>query len=232
MKHYRNTYLIIWCLMAALFNAAAFLSPSGRLALSLSLPIFWVGYGCVMAALVVQLVCFLVTAARSDTAERTFLRIPLLRLSNGCLIVSAIVGGVCIALPFLPDWLAIVAAAAVLAFYIIAMLNAAVAGDLVAQRHQQVADKTALLYGLRDGVQALSARAKDDVDRAACEKLYEALRYSDPMTSDVVAVYDARLSDKCAQLREAILHGGDVPALVEEALLLLEERNLKCRMSK
>lgn len=52
------------------------------------------------------------------------------------------------------------------------------------------------------------------------------------MTADVVAVYDARLSGKCAELREAVLHGGDVPALVEEALLLLEERNLKCRMSK
>lgn len=40
MKRYRNTYLAIWCLMTALFNVAVFLSPTGRLALTLSLPIF------------------------------------------------------------------------------------------------------------------------------------------------------------------------------------------------
>lgn len=232
MNQYKKTYLIIWCLMTALFNAAVFLSPAGQLALELSLPAFWVGYGCIMAALIIQLVCFLAVVARAGTAEQVFLRIPLLRLSNGCVVLSALLGGGCIALPFLPNWLTIVVAAAVLVFYIIAMLNASAAGDIVAQRHRQVADKTALLYSLRDSVHALSARAKDEADRAACEKLYDALRYSDPMTSDVVAIYDARLGDKCAQLREAVLHGGNVSMLVEEALLLLEERNLKCRMSK
>lgn len=232
MKNYRKTYCIIWCLMAALFNLIVFLSPAGRIAMKASLPTFWVGYGSVMAALLVQLVCSLRVLA-GTSAEKMFLRVPVLRLAQGCLILSALLGGVCMAVPILPDWLATVAAAAVLVFYIIALLNATIAGDLVAERHRQVADKTALMYSLRDGVQRLVARAGDEADRAACEKLYEALRYSDPMTSDVVAIYDARLSDKCAQLREAVLHGGgDVQALAEEALLLLEERNMKCRMSK
>lgn len=232
MKTYRKTYCISWCLMVALFNLIVFLSPAGRIALRISLPTFVVGYCGVMVALLVQLVCSL-RELTATSAEKLFLRIPVLRLAQGCLILSVLLGSVCMAVPILPDWLATVAAAAVLVFYIIAMLKASTAGELVAERHRQVEDKTALMYSLRDNVQRLIARTGDEVDRAACEKLCEALRYSDPMTSDAVASYDARLSDKCAQLREAVLHGGgDVQALAEEARLLLEERNMKCRMSK
>lgn len=231
MNKYIKSYVAVWAIMAVLFNAAAFLSPTEHIALQGTLPTFWIGYSCAMAALISQLICSLRIFRRRYTSDEIFLYVPLLKLAYGCVIASAVVGGVCIAFPFLPPWLAAVVCLALLAWYAIAMLKADAAAALAASRSRQAANGTALIHTMTADAQGLIAHAAEE-DKPACRKVYEALRYSDPVTSDLLASTDAKLSAQFNQLREAVRRGENVETAADELLILLEDRNRRCRLTK
>ena len=52
------------------------------------------------------------------------------------------------------------------------------------------------------------------------------------MTSDLLASTDAKLSAQFDQLREAVRRGENVETAADELLILLEDRNRRCRLTK
>lgn len=77
------------------------------------------------------------------------------------------------------------------------------------------------------------ARAKDDTAKAACKKVYEAVRCSDPMSNDALAGTESQITLKFAEFSDAVQSGSnDISKLADELTILLNDRNKKCKLLK
>ena len=76
--------------------------------------------------------------------------------------------------------------------------------------------------------------ADDTQIKADCKKVYEALRYSDPMSNSALVEINNRLSDKMHQFSESVKVNDvdNTNVLADELLRIINERNIKCKQSK
>ena len=80
----------------------------------------------------------------------------------------------------------------------------------------------------------LMAMAKSDVAKAECRKVYEAIRYSDPMSNDALAAVESQITVKFAALSDAVKanEADKVAELANEVCILVGDRNKKCKLLK
>ncbi len=82
--------------------------------------------------------------------------------------------------------------------------------------------------------ESLLDRAKSDAVKTECKKVYEAVRYSDPMSNDALSVIEAKITVKMDELSSAV--GADDAAKAKEIadrwLSLLATEKQKCRALK
>ena len=78
------------------------------------------------------------------------------------------------------------------------------------------------------------SRAKSETIKAKCKKVYEAVRYSDPMSSAALTSIESDITIKFSKLFEAVVSEDSEVAvtLADEIIILLGDRNKKCRLLK
>lgn len=232
MKKIFKFYLAMWAVLLALFNVIAFVSAGweGQEKYTAS---FWVGYVFIMLAFVGQLVCAYL-ALREDDVKKLFYNIPLVTISYTGLILSFICGGLCMLISSLPYWVGVILCAAVLAFTAIAVLKASMAAELVSETDEKLKVSTALMKTLTAEAEGLEAKAQTGEIKAACKKAYEALRYSDPMSSEELAEAEEEIAEKLNELKAAVetADNESVNELTVVLLTLIKERNDKCKLLK
>lgn len=221
-------YAAAWAILLALFNLVCFATPSAR-----SGGAFWVGYAVITLAFLGQLGCAAV-AFRAGSSRRFFYNIPLVSISYTGLIVTVVLGGLCMAIPVIPGWAAAIVGAAALGFTAIAVLKASAAADMAESADQKVAQKTAFIRMAAADAETIAASAGSPETKAECRKVWEALRYSDPMSNEALSVTEAKITIKRNELKTAAAadDAEKVKAAAEELILLIKERNAKCRALK
>ena len=77
-------------------------------------------------------------------------------------------------------------------------------------------------------------RAQSDEIKGECKKVYESVRFSDPMSNDLLASVESQIVIKFAELASAVNENNieTVKALAREVVILVNERNKKCRLLK
>lgn len=77
--------------------------------------------------------------------------------------------------------------------------------------------------------QSQSAEIKTEIN-----KVYEAVRYSNPMSHDALADVESRITIKFSMLQDAVAQNdaGAVKPLANELLALIKDRNSKCNLLK
>ena len=149
------------------------------------------------------------------------------------MIISAIVGIACMLMPFMPTWAGAIVCVLIFALCAISVLKAKAAAEIVSVTGDKVKVKTAFIRLLTADAESLLAYAKTDEAKAAANKVYEAVRYSDPMSSDALLSVENSISEKFETFTAAIKSGSDAaPALAEEVVLLVNDRNRKCKVLK
>lgn len=230
-KTFRN-YIGIWAALLVLFNVIAFVSVgwAGQEKYTAS---FWIGYGSITAAFLGQLLCAK-AAFEEDALQKTFYNISVIRISYTGLIVSFVVGGACMMISPLPYWVGVIVCAIVLTATVISVLKADTAAQAVAKVDEKVKVQTAYIRLLTVDAENLLSRAKSDAAKAACQKVYEAARYSDPMSSDALLPIEGKISAQMEVLSAAVAAGNDeqIIAAAEEVSLLIGDRNRKCKVLK
>lgn len=225
MNKNQKHYIGIWAVLLVLFNAIAFISP-GWITHEKYTASFWIGYVFITISFVGQLICAL-SALKEQNLTKLFYKIPLIRVSYTGLIVSFVVGGACMLISPLPYWIGALAAVIVLAVTAISVLKANAAADIVADIDEKINQKTFFIRNLTADAEGLLSRAKTPEDKAVCKKVYEALRYSDPMSSDALTEIEKKIEAQFAVFFK------DISAdTAEELLLLIGERNRKCKAFK
>lgn len=230
-KTFRN-YLTVWAVLVALFNLIAFVAVgwSGREKYTASFRIGYLGITLMFAG---QLVCAR-KVFREENLQKLFYRIPVFRIGYHGLIWSFVVGGACMLLSPLPYWVGTILCAIVLAVTAIAVLKADTAADLVEKTDEKVKAQTSFIRLLTVDAENLLPRAKSEEAKAACRKVYEAVRYSDPMNNDALIPVEGKISAHMDLLTKAVSEGSEetIVATAEEVVALIGDRNRKCKVLK
>lgn len=225
-------YAIVWAILLAVFNVICFVTPGEAAGMSKFGGAFWAGYIFITIAFIGQLVCAYI-ALKTDDKTKLFYNIPIIRVSYTGLILTLVFGALCMAIPNLPNWVGIIVCLLVLAFTAIAVIKAKAAADVVENIDAKVKAKTIFVKTLTVDAENLFARATTPEAKDACKKVFEAVRYSDPMSNDALAGVESQITLKFNEFSNAMAGGAEnIAALSDELVVLIGDRNKKCKLLK
>ncbi len=231
-KNFR-LYAIVWAILVAVFNVLVFATPSEYNGESKFTGTFWIGYTLSMLGFAGQLVCAYVGLG-NENLKKVFYNIPLLRVSSIGLIVSVITGSIFMAIPTAQPWIAGIISVIILAVVAIATIKAKSAGDIVSGIDEKIKTQTYFIKNLTVDAESLMTRANTPESKAITKKVYESIRFSDPMSNDNLSDIEGRINYEFKTFETAIKSGDMVVAnsQAEELLALIENRNNKCKALK
>ena len=232
MKKVFKFYSIIWAVLLALFNVISFVSV-GWAGISKYTPSFWIGYAFITLSFIGQIVCAYF-ALKDNDIKKTFYNVSLIAASYTGLILSFVFGGLCMLLSPLPYWVGIILCIIILGFNVIAVVKATAAIDIVGGIDKKVKEKTLFIKSLTVDAETLMSRAKSEAVKAECKKVYEAVRYSDPLSNAALASIESEITITFAKLSEAVVDDNfeTVSEFTSEIIILLGDRNKKCKLLK
>ncbi len=233
MKKNFKLYAVVWAILLIVFNVLVFATPSEYNGESKFTSIFYIGYALVMAGFVGQLVCAFV-GLREDNIQKLFYNIPLLKTSTISLVVTAVAGSVFMAIPTAQPWIAGIVSVLALAFAAIAIIKAKATGDIVGDIDDKIKTQTSFIKGITLDAEMLVSNVSTPEIKAEIKKVYEAFRFSDPMSSEALSDVEGRIQNQFNLLQEvAITEDADRVLQVSKDLLsLIDYRNKKCKISK
>ena len=226
-------YLSIWVILLAVFNVAVFVSPGEAGGYSKFGGAFWVGYIFITLSFIGQLICAYF-AFKADNLQKFFYNVPVLRISRIGLVLTVTVGTLCMAIPNLPNWIGIILCFAVLAFTAISVIKATAAGDAVSGIDKENESKTFFIKALSSDAENLISSAKTPELKSEAKKVFEAIRYSDPVSNSVLEEINEQIQNQFSVFSEAV-KSKDLnlaSASSDELLILIDNRNKKCKLLK
>lgn len=230
MKKIFKFYAIAWAVMFVLFQVISFVAP-GWAGVEKYTPSFWTGYLFIMISFVGQLVCAYF-AFKADSSGKLFYHISLIVTSYTGLLLSFVIGGLCMLISTLPYWAGIILCAIVLAFNVISVLKASLSATLARCADDRTKAQVSFLKSLTMDAETLMRRAKSDSVKEDCKKVYETVRYSDPVSCEALATVEGNISVRFSAFAKAVEEDNTqaVKEISDELVALLEDRNKKCRL--
>lgn len=232
MKRNFKIYSLGWILLLALFNLIAFITPALPNAEKYTAS-FWIGYSFITVAFLGQFI-YSWFVFKEDNAKKTFYNISLLTASYAGLLITFVVGLICMIVPPIPYWLAAILCSIILVINICVFIKAKIAVDYVSNIDKKVENATSFTYNIREESESLFARAKDEETKAICKKVCDAFRFSDPMSKASLNDIEAEIKKHFELLKSAVFESkADVAETeAEEIISLVSERNGRCKRLK
>ena len=206
----------------ALFNVIAFVIPTDKTAT------FWTAYVFTVVAFLLQLLVWKVAFGKKDTLKSKFLGIPVIYVGATYLIVQLIVFAIFMIFPMLPVWLAIVVCSIVLAISMLFVIAGGAGANEINRVEEKIKVKRAFIQFLQADIEMLAESETDPETKVSLKKLAEKVRFSDPMSHEMLGELESRISAKVEELKFA----DNKSALIKEIDQLLLERNKKCKILK
>ena len=205
-----------------IFNVIAFAIPSAKTTT------FWVAYIFTLIAFVMQPFIWKFAFKDTDTLKSKFLGIPLISVGVIYLLVQIVAVAVFMALSFVPSWIAIVVCILILGVSVVCLIGTETGREEINRVEQKVSKKVFYIKSLQIDVEIL-AKAEVDADtKIALTNLAEKIRFSDPMSDELLAELEAKIRNKFEELKLA----EQKATIINELTLLIEERNKKCKLLK
>ena len=224
----------MWAIMLVVFNVVVFairpIVPGYVIRYDAR---FWISWVSIMAAFGGQLFCAK-KAFDSKNNEKLFLNLSLITLSHRGLVALTVFGCILMLIPNLPAWVALIVCAIVIGFHAIAIVKAELAADSVSKIDDKIRVQTFFIKSLTVDAERVLASAQTEEAKAECKKVYETIRYSDPMSSDALATAESQITLKFAELEAAVNENNleAVKDLAKAVIILVEDRNKKCKLLK
>ena len=206
----------------ALFNVIAFVIPTDKTAT------FWTAYVFSIVAFAVQIPLWKIALVKKDTLKSKFLGIPVIHVGIAYLIIQLIAFAVFMIFPTLPAWLAVVVCAIILTISALCAIAGQAGANEISRVEEKIKVKRAFIQFLQTDIEMLVESETDAETKAALNKLAEKVRFSDPMSHEMLGELESRISAKVDALKGSL----DKKPLIGEIDLLLIERNKKCKILK
>ena len=204
----------------ALFNVIAFVIPTDKTAT------FWTAYVFSVVAFAVQIPLWKIALGKKDTLKSKFLGIPVIHVGITYLIIQLIAFAVFMIFPTLPVWLAVVVCAIILAISALCTIAGQAGANEINRVEEKIKVKRAFIQFLQTDIEMLAEAETDAETKAVLKKLAEKLRFSDPMSHEMLGELESRISNKVEEMKTV----ANKEALVGEVEELLVERNKKCKI--
>ena len=206
----------------ALFNVIAFAIPTDKTAT------FWTAYVFSVVAFAVQIPLWKIALGNKDTLKSKFLGIPVIHVGITYLIIQLIAFAVFMIFPMLPVWLAVVVCAIILAISALCAIAGQAGANEINRVEEKIKVKRAFIQFLQIDIEMLAENENDNETQAVLKKLAEKVRFSDPMSHEMLGELESRITSKVEEMKVAI----DKKPLATEIDMLLTERNKKCKILK
>lgn len=223
----KSLSMIIIFIVFAVFNISAFLLPLERNGM------FWTGYGFTMIALILTAVVGFYALFREGLKSKVY-RCPLIFLVWTYLIVQLVIGILEMFLVFIPYQYGIVLNSILLGGYLIGLIATDIANEEVENIDKKIKEKVFLIKTLEADLEDIASKATDENTLKTLNDLTEAIRYSDPMSSQQLETIENKIKTKVADLSEAAT-AADISimkTICVEIQQLIAERNRKCKAMK
>ena len=227
MKKNFKVYAMIWGIAIIAFNIISFITPTDKTGS------FWVGYTFITSMFIVQLICSSLFF-KQNTKDKVFLHIPIITISYFALIISLVIGTIFMVITKLPIWIAIIISLLITAFYLIAIISMKPAIDVIENVDKKVKTQTFFIKSLTIDAQTLTLKSKSNEIKQISEKVYEALRYSDPMSNEALTNCESAITLKFKEFEKSVIDDNLELAnnFSKELIILINDRNQKCKLLK
>ena len=229
MKKLFRHYAIIWLIVIAFMNVLLFLTPiadGNKFTVN-----FWLGYSMLTAVFVSM---FLFYMFRSDDPDKIFYGLLLRKSARNAFLEIFIAASLCIFVPFLTTVGGILICASAVTIAAIGFLR--VRGAVVATKKigDKVRDRTLFVRTLAARAENLSQNSAIPGIKARAKEVYEAIRYSDPVSNDGLKDIEDKISLMFGEFSSAVSNDNHQKAsdVADSLLTLLSERNKKCKILK
>ncbi len=175
-----------------------------------------------------------VLTLKVDTKEKMFLTVSQFRTAYIVTILSVILSGIYLFVAVVPDFIVYIAAILVCAVAVISIIKAKVAVSVVAGIDEKIKVQTFFIKSLTVDAEHLMNTAKTTELKALAKKVYEAVRYSDPMSNAVLVEVEEKIQNGFSDFANAV-EAQDfelASSTADELLSLIDIRNKKCKLLK
>jgi len=233
MKKSFGAYFVGWLAALGFFNLIVFITPNEIDGVSKFDNLFWVGYIFITLFFVGQLAC-MYFVFNAGSAQKSFYNFPLIGIGTTSLVVMLIFGTLCMAVIQIPVWLGIIICCGILLFNILAVAKAAVAISAISGIDKEVKTKTMFIKMLSADAQTLTTMANSPEMQKITHTVFEAIRYSDPMSDAALYAVEMNISETFRNFYMAVQANDVVAAQNLSGVLLtqISERNAKCKILK
>lgn len=233
MKKNFKYYSVIWLILLVIFNVIVFVTPNEATGMSKFGGAFWVAYIFITIAFLGQLACAF-KAFKEENLQNVFYNIPLISISYTGLIAMLIAGTACMVIPNIPNWVGIIICMSILALSGTSIIKASVAADIVGKIDEKIKTQTQFIKMLTVDSQVLMTSTTNVELKAEAKKVYESIRYSDPMSNPALDEAETQIQNEFVAFADAV-KAEDLEAakvVASELLKMVESRNKKCKVLK
>ena len=222
MKKNKGMAYAVLAITFVLFNVIAFAVPTAKTST------FWIAYVFTAIAFASQIAIWKFAFKGADTLKSKFLGIPLISVGITYLIIQLITFTIFMAFPIAPSWIAIVVCALILGISAISLIGTETGREEINRVEEKVEKKVFYIKSLQVDIEMLASTETDANTKAELTKLAEKIRFSDPMSNEVLADLEAEIAAKVKELKAA----ENKAAIITVLDSLITERNKKVKLLK
>lgn len=222
MKKNNSMAYAVLAIAFVLFNVIAFAVPTAKTAT------FWIAYVFTTVAFASQIAIWKFAFRGADTLKSKFLGIPLISAGITYLIIQIIAFAVFMALPLTASWIAIVVCALILGISAICLIGTETGREEIIRVEEKVEKKIFYIKSLQVDVEMLASDETDIDTKMALTKLAEKIRFSDPMSNEILVELEAEITAKVKELKTAE-NKAEIITVLDS---LITERNKKAKLLK
>ena len=229
MKQTKTRTAIVLAVVFVVFTVAAFAIPFRKNG------VFWLSYFFAVVAIGAQIYILKVAFAGQKSLRSKFYGFPIARIGVVYLVVQLALSLIFMALAALvPVWAVILVDVVALGVAAVGLVAAdAMRGEI--QRQDTVLEKNvSAMRAMQSMARSLVDQCQEQALAKELGKLSEALRYSDPVSSEATAAAEAELKGLLEELQRAVVDQAYEAAgtLCRQAMAALTERNRLCKLNK
>ncbi len=205
-----------------LFNVIAFTVPTDKTIT------FWVAYAFTVVAFALQMGIWNAAFKAAETLKSKFLGVPIIYVGIVYLVVQLIAFVAFMVFPIIPSWITVIVCALILGISAICLISANVARDEINRAEEKVNQKVFYIRELQADVEMLAEQEQNPEIKTSLTRLAEKIRYSDPMSNEVLSDLEVEITDKVKELKTAD-NKAEIITILDS---LVAERNKKAKLSK
>lgn len=194
-------------------------------------PAFYTAVAIIILAYAFALIATSVGMKRPETDEGTFYGIS---FAYSGVVTLFLIGIWCNVSMFirLSPVLQVVVSIVFFAFAVARLFMRSTAVASIEATGEKIKNQTFFIKSLTVDAQSIMARATTDEAKADCKKVYEAIRYSDPMSNEALSSTETQITIAFNKFADAVQNNAETSELAENVVILVKDRNEKCKLLK